>query len=81
MWIKKEASIMRKALMTLTAIAALAGAGLVSKADAAPTRIEGATVQTVQYYGGGHERWREHEWRRHERRRAWHHWHHWHRGW
>jgi len=72
---------MRNALMTLTALAALGGAGLVSKAEAAPARIEGATVQTVQYYGGYHEHGREHEWRRHERWREWHHWHRWHRGW
>jgi hypothetical protein len=65
----------------MTAITVLAGAGLVSKAEAAPIGIEGATVQTVQYSGGYHEHWREHEWRRHERRREWHHWRHWHRGW
>jgi hypothetical protein len=71
---------MRNTLMALTALAGLVGAGLVSNAQAAPSRIEGATVQTVQYYGD-HDGWREREWRRHEHWRRWHHWHHWdHRG-
>lgn len=71
---------MRKTLLTLTALAALAGgAGMTATAHATPARIEGATMQTVQYYGGWHEGWREREWRRHERWRHFHHWHH--RGW
>lgn len=72
---------MRKILLSLTALAALTGAGLVSSANAAPSLTNGASVQTIQYYGGGHERWREHEWRRHEHWRRMHYWHRWdHRG-
>ena len=41
---------MRKTMLSLTALAALCGAGLVSTASAAPVQIDGATVQTVQYY-------------------------------
>ncbi len=61
---------MRKTLLSLTAVAALLGAGLLTEANAAPARIEGARVQTV-YYGGWH---RAHY-------RHWHRWHRWHRGW
>ena len=69
---------MRKTLMSLTALAAFAGLGLMSEANAAPapTPIQGASVQTVQYYYGRPVYWHHHHhWRR------WHHWHRWHRGW
>ena len=70
---------MRKVLMSLTALAALAGAGVISEANAAPvptpTHVQGATVQTVQYYYGRPVYWHHHHWRR------WHHWHHWHHRW
>jgi hypothetical protein len=74
---QKEVPIMRKTLMCLTAVAALAGAGLISQANAAPvatpTHIQGASVQTVQYYyGRPYWHHHHHHWRR---------WHHWHRRW
>ena len=77
---------MRKTLLSLTALAALFGAGLTASAQAAPTLTDGATVQTVQFYGPPrgaywhHEHWREHEWRRHVYWRHHdhgHYWHHW----
>jgi hypothetical protein len=59
---------MRKILMSMTAVAILAGAGLATEANARPVRIEGARVQTV-YYDGWH------------RSHHWHYWHHWHHRW
>jgi hypothetical protein len=53
---------MRKTLLSLMALTALVGAGLLSEVKAAPAPV-GATVQTVQY-------WRYHHWHH------WHHWHH-----
>ena len=49
---------MRKTLMSLTALAALVGAGIASEANAAPVPMpspvaQTAHVQTVQYYYGG----------------------------
>ncbi len=67
---------MRKLLLSLTALGALTLGGLATAeaASALPLAVVSApaTVQTVQYYGGGYGRW--HHW--HHR----HYWHRWHRG-
>ena len=51
---------MRNLVLSLTILAAIAGTGTVSPAEARPTVVlTGPTVQTVQY--------EEHEWREHHR--------------
>ncbi len=79
---------MRKTLLTLTALAGLVGAGVVSSASAAPAELivapAASLVQPVQYYyGGNREDWRAREWRHREweRHRHWEEWHRYHRGW
>ncbi len=74
---------MRKALLTLTALAGLFGAGALTPASAQPVAagFDPAAVQTVQYYGGyggyGGYGWRHRDWERHRR---WVEWHRYHRG-
>ncbi len=77
---------MRKTLLTLTALAGLAGAGAFTSASAAalPSGFDPAMVQPAQYYHGG---WRDGDgWRAHrqhgwERHRRWVEYHRWHHGW
>ena len=78
---------MRKTLLTLTALAGLAGAGVFTSASAAlPSGFDPAMVQPAQYYHGGWrdgDGWRGREQRRHEweRHRHWVEYHRWHHGW
>ena len=77
---------MRKILLTLTAVAGLAGAGVASQATAKTIGLENipaaSLVQPVQYYGGyrgygwhhrywRHRRWEERHWHRHWGYRRW----------
>jgi hypothetical protein len=82
--------MMRKTLLALTALAGLAGAGVLTSASAAPAPFQ-PIVQPIQYYyGAGYDpraaewrerEWRHEEWRRHHRWEEEHRWHEEHRGW
>ena len=76
---------MRKALLTLTALAGLSGAGAAFTAASAQPVPPGydPAFQTVQYYDhrGPEGGWHHHEWERHRRWVEWHRWHHDTRGW
>ena len=80
---------MRKALLTLTALAGLVGAGAIGTASAATIRLDGvpaaSLVQPVQYYGyhRGYDReeWRHRRWVEYHRYHRWHRWHGYDRRW
>ncbi len=78
---------MRNALLTLTTLAGLFGAGMAG--NAAPVHLAAAAAPLVlaQYYGGPEDgfyapgpdwrerEWRHREWERHRREAEWHRWH------